>query len=139
MTTAIDGQGLVKAVDAAGRAGITRFLLVSVFMDALRDGPRSDGFEHYMAIKRAADVHLAATDLDWLIIRPGTLLDEPGTGLVTAGPAVTYGSISRGDVAAFIAAALFEPGLNRTAIEITCGDRPIRAAVDHLRHRPGRS
>ncbi len=138
MTTAIDGHGLAKAADAAGKAGVTRFLLVSVFMDALRDGPRSDGFEHYMATKRAADVHLATTDLDWLIIRPGTLLDEPGTGHVTAGPAITYGSISRGDVAAFIAAALFEPELNRTAIEITAGDQPIHTAVAHLRYRPGR-
>ena len=89
-----------------------------------------------MAIKRDADVHLAATDLDWLIIRPGTLLDESGTGLVTAAPAVTYGSISRDDVAAFIAAALFEPGLNRTAIELTAGEKPIPTAVNHLRHRP---
>ena len=37
-------------------AGVRRFVLVSVFMDALRDRPRSEGFEHYMAVKRAADV-----------------------------------------------------------------------------------
>ena len=80
-TTAIDGQGLEKSADAAVAAGVRRFVLVSVFMDAGRDRPRSEGFEHYIRVKRAADVYLAATDLDWLIVRPGRLLDDPGTGV----------------------------------------------------------
>ena len=33
-TTLIDGEGLVKAAEAAGRAGVRRFVLVSVFPDA---------------------------------------------------------------------------------------------------------
>jgi len=45
-----------------------------------------------MRVKKAADVHLAHTDLDWLIVRPGTLTDEPGTGLVSAGLALEYGT-----------------------------------------------
>ena len=115
-TTAIDGRGLEKAVEAAAVAGVRRFVLVSVVMDAGRDQPRSEGFEHYMAVKRAADVRLAASDLDWLILRPGLLLDDPGTGLVAAGTSVPYGSVPRDDVAAFLAAGLFEPGLNRTDV-----------------------
>ena len=51
MTTAIDGRGLEKAADAAVTSGVRRFVLVSVFMDALRDQPRSEGFEHYMRVK----------------------------------------------------------------------------------------
>ena len=77
-TSAIDGRGLEKAADAAAAVGVRRFVLVSVFMDALRDRPRSEGFEHYMSVKRASDVYLAASDLDWLIVRPGDLLDDPG-------------------------------------------------------------
>ena len=49
-TTAIDGDGLRKAADAAAGAGVRRFVLVSAFMDALRGGERSDGFEHYMTV-----------------------------------------------------------------------------------------
>lgn len=138
MTTAIDGRGLEKAVDAALTAGVKRFVLVSVFMDALRDQPRSEGFEHYMAVKRQADTYLARTDLDWLIVRPGTLLDDPGTGLITAGVAIPYGSISRDDVAALLAAALFHPTLNRTAFELVSGDIPITDAVSRLSPRPWR-
>ena len=89
-------------------------------------------------MKRAAGVHLAASDLDWLIVRPGDLLDEPGTGRVEAGLAITYGSVPRDDVAGFIAAALFEPRLNRVAVELTSGDVPIRDAVATLVPRPWR-
>lgn len=138
LTTAIDGRGLEKAAAAATAAGVRRFILVSVFMDALRDQPRSEGFEHYMAVKRQADVHLAATDLDFLIARPGTLLDDPGTGHVRAGVAIPYGAVPRDDVAAFIAASLFAPELNRIAIEITAGELPIKDAVAALAHRSAR-
>ena len=75
LTTAIDGRGLEKAVAACEIAGIRRFLLVSVFMDAGRARDRSEGFEHYMAVKRSADVALAESALDWVILRPGTLTD----------------------------------------------------------------
>ena len=77
-TTLIDGRGLEKAADAAAKAGVSRFVLVSVFPEAARGAGLGEGFEHYMRIKKAADVHLARTDLDWLIVRPGTLRDEPG-------------------------------------------------------------
>lgn len=131
-TTLIDGKGLEKAADAAERAGVARFVLVSVFPDALRGGQAGESFEHYMAVKKSADVHLTRTGLDWLIVRPGTLLDAPGTGLVTAGPAVEYGDVHRDNVAAFIDAALHEPGLNRTIIELTDGSTPVAEAVAAL-------
>ncbi|MEU9337014.1 NAD(P)H-binding protein [Streptomyces sp. NPDC048290] len=131
-TSLIDGAGLEKAARAAEAAGVRRFVLVSVFPDALRDRPRSDGFEHYLKVKKTADVFLSRTDLDWLIVRPGTLLDSPGTGLVTAGPAAEYGDVPRADVAAFIEAALHEPGLNRTIVELTTGTTPIGDAVAAL-------
>ncbi|MFE9444888.1 NAD(P)H-binding protein [Streptomyces sp. NPDC006602] len=131
-TTLIDGRGLQKAADAAALAGAARFVLVSVFPDALRDGTRSEGFEHYIKVKKTADVYLTRTDLDWLIVRPGTLLDTPGTGRVTAGPAVEYGDVHRDDVAAFLDAALHAPALSRVIVELTSGDTPVAGAVTRL-------
>ncbi|MGI5194128.1 NAD(P)H-binding protein [Streptomyces sp. CA-288835] len=131
-TTLIDGKGLQKAADAAALAGVPRFVLVSVFPDALRGGEAGEGFEHYAKVKKSADVYLTRTDLDWLIVRPGTLLDTPGTGRVTAGPAVPYGDVHRDDVAAFIDAALHEPRLSRVIVELTSGDTPIADAVARL-------
>ena len=132
MTTAIDGEGLEKTVRAARQAGVRRLVLVSVFPEALRGGGASEGFEHYAKVKKAADAYLAASDLDWLIVRPGTLLDGPGTGRVSAAPALEYGDVPRDDVAAFIDAALHEPGLNRTVVELTSGPTPVAEAVAAL-------
>ena len=54
---------------------MSRFVLVSVFMDAWRgDESPGEDFEHYMGAKRHADVDLAATGLDWLIVRPVSAL-----------------------------------------------------------------
>ncbi|MEU3742508.1 NAD(P)H-binding protein [Streptomyces sp. NPDC032198] len=131
-TTLIDGKGLQKAADAAALAGVTRFVLISVFPDALRGGEAGEGFEHYIKVKKSADVYLTRTGLDWLIVRPGTLLDTPGSGRVTAGPAVEYGDVHRDDVAAFIDAALHQPALSRVIVELTSGDTPVADAVARL-------
>ncbi|RIJ69801.1 SDR family oxidoreductase [Nakamurella silvestris] len=131
-TTAIDGDGLRKAVDAAALAGVSRFAVVSVFLEAGRGPDSSAGFEHYMAVKKDADVYLAASDLDWIILRPGQLLDDPGTGSVTAGPAIHYGAVTRDDVAAFLAAVLHEGALSRVIIELTGGGTPVDQAVANL-------
>ncbi len=131
-TTLIDGKGLEKAAEAAAASGVRRFVLVSAFPEAGRGGDRSERFEHYMRTKKTADAYLVRTDLDWLIVRPGTLRDEPGDGLVTAGLALEYGTVRRDNVAAFIAAALHRPELNRMIVELTDGPTPVADAVGHL-------
>ena len=83
---------MVVASGAAAAAGVHRFLHVSAFPDAWRDRRMPLEFEHYMKVKREADVHLAATNLDWVIVRPGNLTDAPGTGRVRLGLAITYGA-----------------------------------------------
>ncbi|MFC9897491.1 NAD(P)-binding oxidoreductase [Nocardia sp. NPDC127579] len=131
-TTLIDGKGLEKAAEAAIRAGVSRFVLVSVFPEAGRDHDTTPGFEHYMRVKKLADVYLTRTTLDWVIVRPGTLRDTPGTGHVTAGPAIDYGDVTRDDVAAFLAATLHHPALTRVIIELTGGATPVAEAVAHF-------
>lgn len=134
VTNAIDGRGLETTVDAAQLAGIKRFLLVSAFPDAGRGKTPSEGFENYMAVKKRADVYLVDADLDWVIVRPGTLSDEPGTGHVRADVAIPYGNVPRDDVAAFLAEVIDQPTVNRIIIELTEGEMPIENAVDRL-HR----
>lgn len=131
-TTLIDGKGVEKTAEAARQAGVRRFVLVSVFPDAGRDLETNEGFEHYMRVKKAADVYLTATDLDWVVVRPGTLTDSPGTGRVRAGWAVPYGDVHRDDVAAFLAAVLHEPRLHHVVVELTDGDVPVDRAVADL-------
>ncbi len=132
MTKAVDGEGLIKSVAAAQRAGIKRFILVSAFPEAGRGRQLSDTFENYMRVKKQADVILAASALDWVIVRPGTLTDEPATGRISAGPAIAYGTIGRADVAATLAALVHQPAVSRVIIELTAGERPVTEAIDAL-------
>ncbi|HFK7187571.1 TPA: NAD(P)H-binding protein [Serratia odorifera] len=134
MTQAIDGDGLTTAIAAAKLAGIRRFLLVSAFPDALRGGKASEQFEHYMAVKKRADVQLVESELDWIILRPGTLRDDVGTGKVRADVAIPYGDVSRDDVAATLVALIEQPEVNRVIIELTQGDLPVEQAVRRLAH-----
>ena len=128
-TTAIDGEGVIKTIHAARANGIARVYLVSAFMDAGRAQPRKDGFEHYMKVKRQADNALAASELDWVILRPGTLVSEDGNGLVNAGLAIRYGCVARGSVAKMLAALIDTPAIRREIIEHTDDDIPVRDAV----------
>lgn len=133
MTRAVDGEGLQKAVSAAQAARISRFLLVSVFPDALRGAASpGDRFELYMQVKRKADVTLAESGLDWVILRPGTLTDERGTGKLRAGAAIPYGKVSRDNVATALAAIIDTPALNRRIIEVTDGETEAKAAIAAL-------
>lgn len=132
MTTLIDGRGLEKATEAALKAGVSRFVLVSAFPESGRGDGLGEGFEHYMRVKKSADVYLAQSGLDWLIVRPGLLRDEPGDGKVTAGLAIEYGAVRRDNVAAFIHAALHNPDLSRIIVELTDGDTAAFDAVVQL-------
>jgi uncharacterized protein YbjT (DUF2867 family) len=131
-TSLIDGRGLEKAVAAATCAGVSRFVLVSALPEASRSHSPGERFEHYLAVKKATEVYLCSTDLDWLIVRPGTLTDEPGTGLISAGPAVVDAPVSRDNVAAFLAAVVARPLFSREIVELTDGETAIVEAVGRL-------
>lgn len=131
-TTAIDGGGVIKMIGAAKANGIKRVYLVSAFPDARRDAERKEGFEHYIRTKRMADNALAATDLDWVILRPATLVTEEGSGKVNAGLAIPYGTVARGNVAAFLAELIERPHIRREIIELTDGEVSVKEAVAGL-------
>lgn len=135
-TTAIDGDGPIKAMAAAGRLGISRFYIVSAFPEAGRQNDRNDRFEHYMAEKKRADVAVAASDLDWVILRPGTLLHEDGDGRVALGPAIPYGTVARGNVARVLAELIDHPEIRREVLELTDGPTPADEAVARLERKP---
>ncbi len=139
VTNAIDGRGLELAVDAAQKAGVPRFLLVSVFPDALRDGDRKEGFENYMRVKRRSDAYLVASDLDWIIVRPGTLSDAPGTGEVNLDVAILYGDVPREDVATCLTRIIGEPTIRNVILELTAGSEQIDHALSRLVSRASMS
>lgn len=131
-TSEIDGQGPVKCLAAARANGISRLYLVSAFPEAGRGAQPKMGFEHYMRVKKQADVAVAQSDLDWVILRPGTLLHEDGDGKVALGKALPYGKVARGNVAAVLSRLIATPGIRREIYELTDGDVPVARAVSEL-------
>lgn len=135
----VDRAASVLCAQAAQDAGVRRFLQVSSMgVDQLPSGPGdpSDVFAAYLVAKKAAEQDLAQRDLDWTILRPGGLTDEPGAGLVRlTPPPVERGSISRDDVAAVLLGLLDAPHTHRMILELVGGEIPIPQAIAELAQR----
>lgn len=129
VTAAIDGEGVMKALEAASLAGVNRFTLVSVLPEAGRGQDLDEDEEFYFAVKKLVDVTVSESDLDWLILRPSLLVDRPGIGTVALGPAQPHDEIPRADVATTLAELLHEPRVRRQILELTQGPTPIVIAV----------
>jgi uncharacterized protein YbjT (DUF2867 family) len=85
----------------------------------------SPEFAVYLKAKGAAEEDLRARDLDWTILRPGALTDEPATGRVELADKVVRGSIPRADVAAVVLALLDRPETIGKTLEVISGDAPV--------------
>jgi uncharacterized protein YbjT (DUF2867 family) len=130
-TLLIDLDGAVKTMEAAERSGIQRFLLVSSIHAANRE-EWAETIKPYYVAKHYADRILISTPLNYTIIRPGSLLNEPGTGKIQAAEHLSLGSIARQDVAATIIAALTERHTFRRAFDLIAGNTSISIALQHL-------
>ena len=131
-TAKIDGDGPLRMIDAARAHGISRLYLVSAMPDAGRGKEPNETFEFYMQTKKNADSALAATAFDWVILRPGTLIDSNEARPVALSPALPYASVSRGSVAMVLAELIDRPSIRREILELTDGSTPITAAVGAL-------
>ena len=126
----VDRAAAVLLADAAEKAGVRRYLMVSAIRADEEPPPRVDpAYGAYLRAKAAADKDLRSRDLDWTILRPGRLTNEPGTGLVRLGASVGYGEVPRDDVAAVLLALLDEPRTAGKTLELVSGGRPIPSAV----------
>lgn len=82
-TYAVDRDAAIRVIDAAERAGVNRFVMVSYFGAGPDHGVAPENsFFPYAEAKAAADAHLRASGLDWTILGPGHLTLEPATGRI---------------------------------------------------------
>ena len=126
----VDLEGSTKSIDGAKKAGIRRFVQVSAIgADDPVPDDAAEVWKAYVAAKRDADVAVRASDLDWTILRPGTLIDDPATGLVSLAPKLDRGKVSRADVAAVVAALLDEDATIGKQWELVSGDASVNDAI----------
>ncbi|MEV0155595.1 NAD(P)H-binding protein [Micromonospora sp. NPDC050686] len=126
----VDRAAAVLLADAAQAAGVRRYLLVSSMGVDQPPGPGSDdGWAAYLAAKKAAEDDVRGRDLDWTVLRPGRLTDDPPTGRIALAPHVEPGAVTRTDVARVLVALLYHPGTTGTVLELVGGETPIADAV----------
>ncbi len=132
----VDLEGSLKSIDGARRAGVRRFVQVSAIGvdDPLPDDTAAV-WRAYVEAKRDADVALRASDLDWTVLRPGRLTDDPATGLVAIGD-VDRGDVARADVASVIAAVLADPRTVHQQWAVVGGATPVTDAIAGLVEQP---
>ncbi len=124
----VDLGGAVKLMEA----GVRRYVMVSA-ISAGRPEEWSDAMRPYYEAKAGADERLTQSGLDYTIVRPGGLTDDPGTGLVTVGTDLERGDVPRDDVAAVLLAVLDIPSSIGKTFELVSGDTPVEDAIATLR------
>lgn len=148
-TKAVDHEGAIRSMDATAKAGVKRYIMVSAidirdrenkpepewYNDADRDRSNRvwSAIKHYMEAKLAADRSLVAENdrrgLEYTIVRPTGLSQDPATGTIEAGKVHISQMISREDVASVILQCMKQDRTKGLAIDCVGGDTPIAEAI----------
>ncbi|MFF5333458.1 SDR family oxidoreductase [Streptomyces sp. NPDC013181] len=128
----VDRGAAVLFADAAERAGVRRYLVVSS-MGADPEHAGDEVFDVYLRAKGAADADVRArSGLDWTILRPGMLTDDAGTGQVLLAAKTGRGPVPRDDVAATLVELLDTPATAGLTLELIGGTVPLAVAVKDI-------
>jgi uncharacterized protein YbjT (DUF2867 family) len=128
----VDFGGAVKLIEAAKANGVSRYVIVSA-IGADKPETWSEEMTPYYEAKADADKAVETSGLDYTIVRPGGLTDDPGTGqIAAASPLDRSGQIPREDVAATVLAVLDTASTIGKAFDEISGETPIERALDAL-------
>ena len=132
----VDAFGAVKLMKAAEEAGAKRFVMLSSLF-AMQPEKWSEveslaAITNYNIAKMFADEWLANnTGLDWTIVQPSVLAEEPGTGKIELDPQ-NGGKNPIPDVAEVLVEVLGMPNAIGKVIMMTGGDEPISEALERI-------
>jgi nucleoside-diphosphate-sugar epimerase len=127
----MDRDGAIKLLEAAKQVGADRYEIVSAV--GAENPPGGDEvYAVYLQAKAAADEAVRGSDLEWTIVRPGGLTNDPGTGRVRIDSEPFRGRVARDDVAAVLARLLHDPRASRRILYVNGGEVPIEQALDQV-------
>ncbi len=127
----VDLEGAIKLIAACKSTGVSRYLIVSAMGVDRDDYPEQ--MRPYYEAKRDADEAVRDSGLEYTIVRPGMLTDDPGTGMIAVGtPLSESGKVTRDDVAATLVACLDAPASAGVTFDLLGGGTPIAEAVGSL-------
>ncbi|SBT41338.1 NAD(P)H-binding protein [Micromonospora auratinigra] len=129
----VDRAAAVLLADAAHRAGVRRYLLVSSMgVDAAPAAGSDDVWAAYLSAKKAAEQDVTGRDLDVTVLRPGRLTDDEPVGRISLARHVEPGPVTRADVARVLLALLYAPATAGLTLELVGGETPIADAIAAL-------
>ena len=129
-TVLIDHIGAIRTMVAAQVHGVRRYIMLSSINNDINS---QSPIAHYHRAKAHADNHLVGTDLDYTIVCPGGLTDEPGTDLVSVSLKLQgKGMTSRENLAAALVACLDLDLSIGKSFSLLDGDMPMADALSAL-------
>ncbi len=135
-TIDVDQNGAMAMIDTCVRINVRRFVMLSsIAVDKPERGPES--LHHYFGAKAVADRHLRESGLDYTIVRPGFLTNEPGSGAIAIGDdlgpiAKETHAVSRENVARVLVECVRMDNTIEKCFEMIDGEIPIADALDTL-------
>ena len=130
-TIDVDQNAAMRLIDDCAKAGVRRFIMVS----AIGADPESesDRIRYYLRAKGIADNHLRTSGLDYVILQPGRLQDDRGTGLIEVAEDLgRHGTIPREDVADAIIECLRNYLTIGKTIQMISGKKMTKEAIAEL-------
>ncbi|GGW93355.1 SDR family oxidoreductase [Alteromonas halophila] len=130
-TLLIDLWAARNAVEYAKAAQVPRFIMVSSIGADDPDAVDS-AIKPYLVAKHMADQHLIHSGLSHVILRPGSLLNEPGTHLVSGDMPANMDDavIPREDVATAIVESVSRASSSNLVTYLFKGETPVSQLVE---------
>lgn len=126
-TVLVDHLGAIRTMVTAQVQGVRRFIMLSALNS---DVDSTSKINHYHKAKGYADRHLRETDLEYTIVCPGGLTDEPGTNRVAVNPDLHgQGRTSRDNLAASLVASIDLKNTIRKSFRLLDGNMPLEEAL----------
>jgi uncharacterized protein YbjT (DUF2867 family) len=127
-TTDVDQNAAIQLMMDCEKQSVRRFLMVSAI--GADPNSQSDRLQHYLRAKGVADARLRSSNLDFTILAPGTLIDEPGNGRVQAAEDLGFhGYLPREDLASAIIEILRNHLTIGKTIQLVSGSEKIKPAI----------
>ena len=126
-TVLVDQLGAIRSMVCAQVHGVKRYIMLSSINN---DVHSTSPIAHYHKAKAHADNHLMVTDLDYTIVCPGGLTNEPDSGLVSVSSNLFgHGLTSRETLADVLVRCLDLPNTHNKSFSLLDGSMPTPDAL----------
>lgn len=129
-TILVDLYGAILAINNSLENKIEHFIMISA-VGAANPLAGPETIKHYLVAKKLADDHLIKSSLNYTILRPTRLTNDPGSGKINTSPSnqSSRGQISRENVAESIILCFNNSKTYHKVINLYDGDIPISEAL----------